>query len=67
MKKISLKIILLLLVVLYSISVPIYGQAYELQKQGNFKGFEDEIRCIKDDFCFLETEITKLVAECNYD
>jgi len=64
MKKLFIKVMLLLIIVAYTISVPIYGQASNLKEQGSIKGFGDEIRSMKDDFFFLESEIINLMEEC---
>ena len=64
MKRTSIKRLLLLLLIICMITVPIYGQASNLQKRGNIKGTEEDIRNMKEDFYFLESEIDKLLDEC---
>ena len=64
MKKLIIKGILFMLIIGYVISVPIYGQASNLKKQGNLIGFDKEIRNMKQDYHYLENEIISLMEEC---
>ena len=59
------KIVFILLIVGYVISIPIYGKASNLKRHGNIKGFEEEIKNMKEDFIYLESELISLRRECD--
>lgn len=57
--------IFIVLAAVVAFAVPVYGQELSLQKQGNIKGMEDEVKEMKEDYLFLEKEIINLRGECH--
>ncbi len=59
-----LLVCLVLLLITMGFSLPVYGKE-SLNRQGNIKGFEEQIVNLKEDYLFLENEIQNLLEECN--